>query len=130
MIPREYSSGTRQRLGALSKQGNPFLHGSLVEFACDLRIDSTLQSYLSQCVPISHFDCEVSQAAVLALDLVDYRIEQRTESVPGSGGEGFRRLLVNQVQRSLFFDNLRVRSAVAVTPETQVGGGLADTKLR
>ena len=25
MIPREYSSGTRQRLGALSKQGNPFL---------------------------------------------------------------------------------------------------------
>jgi transposase len=25
MIPREYSSGKRQRLGALSKQGNPFL---------------------------------------------------------------------------------------------------------
>jgi transposase len=25
MIPSEYSSGQRQRLGALSKQGNPFL---------------------------------------------------------------------------------------------------------
>src|SRR5256885_6987783 len=25
MIPSEYSSGKRQRLGALSKQGNPFL---------------------------------------------------------------------------------------------------------
>jgi transposase len=25
MIPREYSSGKRQRLGALSKRGNPFL---------------------------------------------------------------------------------------------------------
>ena len=25
MIPSEYSSGRRQRLGALSKQGNPFL---------------------------------------------------------------------------------------------------------
>ncbi len=25
MIPGEYSSGSRQRLGALSKQGNPLL---------------------------------------------------------------------------------------------------------
>jgi len=29
--PREYSSGGRQRLGAISKQGNPMLRGLLVE---------------------------------------------------------------------------------------------------
>ena len=33
LIPREYSSGGRQRLGAISKQGNRFLRMLLVEAA-------------------------------------------------------------------------------------------------
>jgi transposase len=33
LIPREHSSGGRQRLGAISKQGNPFLRSLLVEAA-------------------------------------------------------------------------------------------------
>ena len=33
LIPREYSSGGRQRLGAISKQGNPFVRALLVQAA-------------------------------------------------------------------------------------------------
>jgi len=43
LIPREHSSGGRQRLGAISKQGNPFLRSLLVEAAqsaarCDVEL--------------------------------------------------------------------------------------------
>jgi transposase len=46
MIPSEYSSGTRQRLGALSKQGNPFLRFLWCEATLHaVRLDSALQRF-------------------------------------------------------------------------------------
>jgi transposase len=46
MIPSEYSSGTRQRLGALSKQGNPFLRFLWCEAALHaVRQDAHLQRF-------------------------------------------------------------------------------------
>ena len=46
MIPSEYSSGTRQRLGALSKQGNPFLRFLWCEAALHaVRRDAQLQRF-------------------------------------------------------------------------------------
>src|SRR5262249_47554718 len=46
MIPSEYSSGTRQRLGALSKQGNPFLRFLWCEAAAHaVRRDPDLQRF-------------------------------------------------------------------------------------
>ena len=46
MIPSEYSSGTRQRLGALSKQGNPFLRFLWCEAAAHaVRRDRNLQRF-------------------------------------------------------------------------------------
>ena len=44
LIPREYSSGGRQRLGAISKQGNPFVRALLVQAAhVAVRHDSELR---------------------------------------------------------------------------------------
>ena len=46
MIPSEYSTGTRQRLGALSKQGNPFLRFLWCEAAAHaVRRDPDLQRF-------------------------------------------------------------------------------------
>jgi transposase len=46
MIPREYSSGKRQRLGGLSKQGNPFLRFLWSEAAAHaVRRDPELQRF-------------------------------------------------------------------------------------
>jgi hypothetical protein len=46
MIPREYSSGRRQQLGALSKQGNPFLRFLWCEAAAHaVRRDPDLQRF-------------------------------------------------------------------------------------
>jgi len=46
MIPSEYSSGGRQRLGALSKQGNPFLRFLWCEAAAHaVRRDPDLQRF-------------------------------------------------------------------------------------
>jgi transposase len=46
MIPSEYSSGRRQRLGALSKQGNPFLRFLWCEAAAHaVRRDPDLQRF-------------------------------------------------------------------------------------
>ena len=46
LIPREYSSGTRQRLGALSKQGNPFVRFLWCEAAGHaVRRDPDLQRF-------------------------------------------------------------------------------------
>lgn len=46
MIPREYSSGKRQRLGSLSKQGNPFLRFLWCEAAAHaVRRDADLQRF-------------------------------------------------------------------------------------
>jgi hypothetical protein len=41
LIPREYSSGGHQRLGAISKQGNRFMRMLLVEAAQIVRIESS-----------------------------------------------------------------------------------------
>jgi transposase len=51
LIPREYSSGGRQRLGSISKQGNRFLRMLLVEAAqCVVRYDPQFRSeYLHRC---------------------------------------------------------------------------------
>ena len=44
LIPREYSSGGRQRLGSISKQGNPFVRALLVQAAhVAVRHDSELR---------------------------------------------------------------------------------------
>jgi transposase len=53
MIPREYSSGRRQRLGGLSKQGNPFLRFLWCEAAAHaVRRDPDLQRfYRRKCEP-------------------------------------------------------------------------------
>ena len=46
MIPSEYSSGTRQRLGALSKQGNSFLRFLWCEATLHaVRLDPALQRF-------------------------------------------------------------------------------------
>ena len=46
MIPSEYSSGRRQRLGALTKQGNPFLRFLWCEAAAHaVRRDPDLQRF-------------------------------------------------------------------------------------
>jgi len=46
MIPSEYSSGRRQRLGALSKQGNPFLRFRWCEAAAHaVRRDPDLRRF-------------------------------------------------------------------------------------
>jgi transposase len=46
MIPSEHSSGRRQRLGALSKQGNPFLRFLWCEAALHaVRRDAELQRF-------------------------------------------------------------------------------------
>jgi transposase len=46
MIPSEYSSGARQRLGALSKQGNPFLRFLWCEATLHaVRLDPALQRF-------------------------------------------------------------------------------------
>jgi transposase len=46
MIPSEYSSGKRQRLGALTKQGNPFLRFLWCEAAAHaVRRDPDLQRF-------------------------------------------------------------------------------------
>jgi transposase len=47
MVPREYTSGKRQRLGALSKQGNPFLRFLWCEAAAHaVRLDPDLRQRL------------------------------------------------------------------------------------
>ena len=43
MIPREYSSGGRQRLGGLSKQGNPLLR------FCGVRRERMLHARIQSC---------------------------------------------------------------------------------
>jgi transposase len=45
MIPSEYSSGSRQRLGALSKQGNPFLRFLCEAAITAVRRDPTLRRF-------------------------------------------------------------------------------------
>jgi transposase len=71
LIPREYSSGGRQRLGSISKQGNRFLRMLLVEAAqCVVRYDPQFRSeYLHRCHQKPKGVAKVAAARKLAIRL-------------------------------------------------------------
>jgi transposase len=71
LIPREYSSGGRQRLGSISKQGNRFLRMLLVEAAqTAVRLDPGLRKeYLHRCHQKAKGVAKVAAARKLAIRL-------------------------------------------------------------
>jgi transposase len=71
LIPREYSSGGRQRLGSISKQGNAFLRMMLVEAAqCVVRCDPEFRNeYLHRCHSKAKGVAKVAAARKLAIRL-------------------------------------------------------------
>ena len=71
LIPREHSSGGRQRLGAISKQGNRFLRMLLVESAHTVtRLDHGFrQQYLHRCHGKPKAVAKVAAARKLAIRL-------------------------------------------------------------
>jgi transposase len=71
LIPREYSSGGRQRLGAITKQGNRFMRMLLVEAAqIAVRYDPGLRSeYLHRCHHKPKGVAKVAAARKLAIRL-------------------------------------------------------------
>jgi len=81
MIPSEYSSGQRQRLGALSKQGNPFLRFLWCEAAAHaVRRDPDLQRFYRRKVAQKGFAKATVAAArklgirlwIMLRDQIDY----------------------------------------------------------
>jgi len=71
LIPREYSSGGHQRLGAISKQGNSFLRMLLVEAAqAAVRYDPEFRKeYLHRCHTKAKGVAKVAAARKLAIRL-------------------------------------------------------------
>lgn len=71
LIPREYSSGGKQRLGAVSKQGNSFLRMLLVEAAQSaVRYDAEFRNeYLHRCHTKAKGVAKVAAARKLAIRL-------------------------------------------------------------
>jgi len=71
LIPREYSSGGRQRLGSISKQGNRFMRMLLVEAAqVAVRCDPQLRrEYLHHCHAKPKGVAKVAVARKLAVRL-------------------------------------------------------------
>ncbi len=71
LIPREYSSGGKQRLGSISKQGNRFLRMLLVEAAqAAVRYDPGFRSeYLHRCHKKAKGVAKVAAARKLAIRL-------------------------------------------------------------
>ncbi|GAC1639371.1 MAG: hypothetical protein NVS9B14_20530 [Candidatus Acidiferrum sp.] len=71
LIPREYSSGGKQRLGSISKQGNSFLRMLLVEAAQGAaRCDPGFRSeYLHRCHTKAKGVAKVAAARKLAIRL-------------------------------------------------------------
>lgn len=71
LIPREYSSGGKQRFGSISKQGNRFLRMLLVEAAqCAVRCDPGMRSeYLHRCHRKAKGVAKVAAARKLAIRL-------------------------------------------------------------
>jgi transposase len=71
LIPREYSSGGRQRLGSISKQGSSFLRMLLVEAAQSaVRCDAGLRKeYLHRCHSKAKGVAKVAAARKLAIRL-------------------------------------------------------------
>jgi transposase len=71
LIPREYSSGGKQRLGSISKQGNRFMRMLLVEAAQSaVRCDPQMRSeYLHRCHKKAKGVAKVAAARKLAIRL-------------------------------------------------------------
>jgi transposase len=71
LIPREYSSGGKQRLGSISKQGNGFMRMLLVEAAqCAVRCDPEFRKeYLHRCHRKAKGVAKVAAARKLAVRL-------------------------------------------------------------
>ena len=71
LIPREHSSGGKQRLGAISKQGNSFLRMLLVEAAqTAVRLDEGLRKkYQHRCHSKAKGVAKVAAARKLAVRL-------------------------------------------------------------
>lgn len=71
LIPREYSSGGKQRFGSISKQGNRFMRMLLVEAAqCAVRCDPEMRSeYLHRCHRKAKGVAKVAAARKLAIRL-------------------------------------------------------------
>jgi len=71
LIPREYSSGGRQRLGSISKQGNRFMRMLLVEAAqCAVQCDPGFRNeYLHRCHRKAKGVANVAAARKLAIRL-------------------------------------------------------------
>jgi transposase len=71
LIPREYSSGGKQRMGGISKQGNPLLRFLLVEAAnIAVRFDPVLRKeYLHRCHQKHPMVAKVAAARKLAIRL-------------------------------------------------------------
>jgi len=71
LIPREYSSGGKQRLGSISKQGNRFMRMLLVEAAqVAVRCDPEMRSeYLHRCHTKAKGVAKVAAARKLAIRL-------------------------------------------------------------
>jgi transposase len=71
LIPREYSSGGKQRLGSISKQGNRFLRMLLVEAAQNaVRCDPQMRNeYLHRCHSKAKGVAKVAAARKLAIRL-------------------------------------------------------------
>jgi transposase len=71
LIPREYSSGGKQRLGSISKQGNRFMRMLLVEAAqCAVRCDPQMRNeYWHRCHRKAKGVAKVAAARKLAIRL-------------------------------------------------------------
>jgi transposase len=71
LIPREYSSGGKQRLGSISKQGNRFMRMLLVEAAQNaVRYDPQMRNeYLHRCHRMAKGVAKVAAARKLAIRL-------------------------------------------------------------
>jgi transposase len=71
LIPREYSSGGKQRLGSISKQGNRFMRMLLMEAAqAAVRYDPQMRNeYLHRCHRMAKGVAKVAAARKLAIRL-------------------------------------------------------------
>jgi len=86
LIPREYSSGGKQRLGSISKQGNRFMRMLLVEAAqTAVRNDPGMRNeYLHRCHRMAKGVAKVAAARKLAIRL--YWMLKTKQSYPGVVG--------------------------------------------
>ena len=90
LIPAEYSSGGKQRLGRISKQGSPLLRFLLVEAAQSAaRYDPELKRmYVRLCLRRSRAQAKVAVARRLAVKLYWMLRSGKTYAQPKAGGAG------------------------------------------